>query len=271
MPERVDRFLRTYMARQPRTGPTMLMGLIWFGVLTVVALVASLVGSAPLAVFFGLVGALAAMQAGRAWRSARAKINQPLAGIGVLFLPIASLAGNRMFAVALLVFVAATLVLGQNLKPAAGAFSTSAIAANLVVASATLRVSLPLGVVGASVVQVERVSWMSLALLIAVVSVYDAGHYLIGSTSSARFAGIAAGLGGNVVVALVAAAVNPSPFETDGAARLITVLAALTCPLGQWLGTFMLPNALAKAPALRRLDSWLIAGPLLWAATAIAS
>lgn len=271
MPERVDRFLRTYMARQPRKGPTMLMALVWFGALLAVALFASLVGSAPVAVFFGLFGAVAALQASLAWRSARARINQPLAALGALLMPVASLAGNRIFALVLLAFVAATVVLGQDLKPAPGAFAAPALRANLVAASATLRVALPLGLLGASVVQIERVSWLSLALLIAIVSVYDAGHYLIGSTSRARFAGIAAGLGGNLVVALVAAAVNPTPFEADGAARTVTILAALACPLGQWLGSFMLPNALAKAPALRRLDSWLLAGPLIWVATAVAS
>lgn len=249
----------------------MLLALIWFGALSAVALFASLVGPAPLAAFFGLVGAVAALQAGLAWRNARSKINQPLAAIGVLVMPVAALAGNRILGLVLLAFVAAALVLGQELKPTDDAFSGAAIRSNLVAASGTLRVALPLGLLGASLVQVERASWLSLALLVAVVSVYDAGHYLIGSTSTARFAGIAAGLGGAIVVSFVAAAVNPTPFEADGAARMVTLAAAVACPLGQWLGSFMLPNAVSKAPALRRLDSWLIAGPLFWVATAVAS
>ena len=42
------------------------------------------------------------------------------------------------------------------------------------------------------------------------------------------------------------------------------VLAAVTCPAGQILASAMLPSASVRAPALRRLDSWLIVAPA-WA------
>lgn len=271
MPARLDRFLRTYMARQPRRGPVMLMGLIWFGVLLVVALLASLSGPTILAVFFGLLGALGALQASVAWAGARSPINQFLAAFIALALPLLALLGNRMLGVGIVVMVLGALVLGADAKPSAAHLKTESLTANLTVAGATLRVAFPLGMLGASLVQLQRISWMSLALLLGVVCVYDAGHYLIGSTVNSRWAGIGAGLAGNIVVMLVAAALNPHPFEADTAARLVTALAALSCPLGQWLGSFMLPNALSKAPALRRIDAWLIAGPLFWAAAAIGS
>ena len=37
---------------------------------------------------------------------------------------------------------------------------------------------------------------------------------------------------------------------------------AIVCPMGQLLGSWILPSARAKAPALRRLDAWLVTAPL---------
>lgn len=265
----VDRFLRTYMARQPRRGPIVVSGLVWFGVVVAAALGASLAGSVVLAAVFGPFAALAALQAAVAWRQARQAVNALVAALGAGVLPFAALAGNRILGIVVIAWAVAALLMGRDVRP--GSVDAGAVAANLPIAGATLRVGLPLGLLGASLIGVERTSWLSLALLIGIVCVYDSGHYLIGSTSRSRWAGVGAGLAGNVVVLFVAAALNPHPFEANRAAYTVTAIAALSCPLGQWLGSFMLPNALAKAPALRRLDSWLVAGPLFWAAAAVGS
>ena len=245
----------------------MLFGVVWFGLLVG----ASLAGSWGLALLFGLLGALGALQAGVAWRSARARMNQPLAALIALDAVEVVVAFHiRVLALSIVVAVIAAVVLGESMgKPTVA--SGGAVANNLVVASATLRVGLPLGFGGAAVVQLERIDLMAMVLLVMVVSVYDCGHFLLGTTLRGRFAGVWAGLAGQAVVLFSTLTMNPDPFTSDGSVALVVVLAALSCPLGQWLGSWMLPSAAAKAPALRRLDSWLIAAPVVWACAALAS
>ena len=53
-----------------------------------------------------------------------------------------------------------------------------------------------------------------------------------------------------------------APPLTEQTTWLVGGLAALACPFGQIIGSFMLPRPDARAPALRRLDSYLLAAPL---------
>ena len=50
---------------------------------------------------------------------------------------------------------------------------------------------------------------------------------------------------------------------------LLGLATAAACPLGQLTGSVLLPSGASFAPALRRLDSLLIAGPL-WAIVVLA-
>jgi len=43
-----------------------------------------------------------------------------------------------------------------------------------------------------------------------------------------------------------------------------TALATVCCPIGQLVGSALLPDPDSPAPALRRIDSFLVLGPL-WA------
>jgi hypothetical protein len=45
-------------------------------------------------------------------------------------------------------------------------------------------------------------------------------------------------------------------------------VAALCCPVGQWIASAVLPRADAKVPALRRLDTLLLLGPVWLVANA---
>lgn len=267
LPPSIDQFVRTYHARPPAKGPTVLFAIVWFGLLVG----ASLLGTWPLAVLFGLLGAVGALQGAAAWRAASGPVNAPLAGLAAFALPFAATANNRVLGAVVLVIVVLSLVLGADLVPNANSFRPDTMSANLAITAGTLRLALPLGFVGASVVQLERIDLMALVFLVMVVSVYDAGWFLIGTTSPGRFHGIWAGLAGNLVVLFAVSAMHPEPFDTDGVVRIVAVLAALACPLGQWLGSWMLPTARAKAPALRRLDSWLITAPLVWIAAGVVS
>ncbi|MGH9192573.1 MAG: hypothetical protein ACRDZ0_08905, partial [Acidimicrobiales bacterium] len=58
-----------------------------------------------------------------------------------------------------------------------------------------------------------------------------------------------------------------NPFDDVGAPLL--GFAAAACPLGQVAASGLLPDAGASAPALRRIDTLLVLGPL-WAAASAA-
>jgi hypothetical protein len=66
-----------------------------------------------------------------------------------------------------------------------------------------------------------------------------------------------------VVVILAIAAAGLPPLEISNGLQF-GVLAAVLCPLGQLLASLVLPAAAAPAPAMRRLDSLLLLGPI-WA------
>ena len=86
LPQPVEQLVRTYLVRPPAKGPTLLLAIVWFGLLVGT----SLLGSWPLAILFGLFGAVAALQGGAAWRSGGGPVNAPLAGIAALLLAIAA-------------------------------------------------------------------------------------------------------------------------------------------------------------------------------------
>jgi len=58
------------------------------------------------------------------------------------------------------------------------------------------------------------------------------------------------------------------PFNSATQAWVVGGLVAVLCPLSQMAASLLLPRAGARAPALRRLDSYLLTGPawlwLLW-------
>lgn len=255
MGSRVTGWLNTYTYRQRLGGPRQRLGVMWF-----LALLAALgLGSFAIALLFAVVAGIAALQASAAWRAKRVRVNNLVAGAGAALLPLAAWLGNRAIAVVLLGMVIAALLLGTGTKVAG--LSVDVAKANLPAASATLRSGLFVGLAAAAVVQVHRVDPMAMLYLMSLVCVFDSGDYLIGSGSTRRFAGPLAGLLGCVVLIVAMSAINPAPLTSDGDVRALGILMAIGCPLGQMLGSWTLPSARAKAPALRRIDSWLVSAP----------
>jgi hypothetical protein len=107
--------------------------------------------------------------------------------------------------------------------------------------------------------------WSGLFLLLAV-SLYDAGNYLMGAESRSRFEGPVLGIVGVVAVTFTMAAFQPPPFETTSA-WIVGGLVAVACPLGQALMNALLPTGAESVPALRRLDAYALAAPVMLAAT----
>ncbi len=97
-------------------------------------------------------------------------------------------------------------------------------------------------------------------VLLFLAAAYDVGDYLVGSASANAIEGPLAGIIGVVVMTFAAAVVDPPGF--DGGVWAFGLLAAVLCPLGPLAASAILPRAAAFAPALRRLDSLLLVGPV---------
>jgi hypothetical protein len=252
------------------SGPRVRLAVLWSAAVAA----ALLLGTAALAVVFGATAAIGSLQVAARWRQAGEPANQPLAAIGAALIVAASTLGNVWCGVAVLAFAAAALVFPEGFdQPSAsadndGEGSTAArLRRGLDHAANTLGPGLAMGLAGAAAIQTARVENTAFLFLFVAVSTYDAGDFLCGAGYDTRIGGPLAGVLGVVVVTVVLYVAEPPPFrgtETLWAGAAL----AVGCPLGQWLASWLLPTARAKAPGLRRLDSWIISAPsflvVLW-------
>jgi hypothetical protein len=251
------------------SGPRVRLAVLWSGAVVV----ALLVGPAALALVFGATAAIGSLQVAARWRQAGEPANQPLAAIGAALIVAASLLGNSWCGLAILAFAVVALVFPEGFDPAQVTIddeevtTTGRLRRGLDHAANTLGPGLAMGLAGAAVIQTARVESMAFLFLFLAVSTYDAGDFLCGAGYDTRIGGPLAGVLGVVVVTVVLFVAEPPPFrgaETLWAGGVL----AVACPLGQWLASWLLPTARAKAPGLRRLDSWIISAPsflvVLW-------
>lgn len=221
-------------------GPRVRLGVAWF-VLVVGAFAAGVVG---VVVVYGLAAALAAAQTARAWRRARRqRPNEAIAAASAGAVVLAAGVSTALLGLAILGVVAASLGTG---KPANGI--------------RTLQAAIWPGAAAASVVVTYRFEPWAAVALVLVVSAYEVGDYLVGSGARNALEGPVAGAAAVLVVGSTAGLVA---FGVPDCVYLAG-LAAVLCPLGQLVGSLVLPSAGAKASALRRLDSLLVLGPV-WA------
>ena len=135
-----------------------------------------------------------------------------------------------------------------------------------------MRCGVFVGVTGAMPVLVYRSNVVAAVVLVVLVSAYEMGDFLNGSEARGLFAGPIAGILCVGVVAFAIGVIVPifeiDPFESAAHAWILGALVAVLCPLSQLAASLLLPRAAARAPALRRLDSYLLTGPawlwLLW-------
>jgi hypothetical protein len=225
-------------------GPRVRLGIGWF-VLAVGALV---VGPLGLAVLYGATAAIAAAQCARAWRLGRRRerVDEALAAGVAAVLPAAAVVSTPMLGLAVLGAVAVCVARG-----------------GIRAGARTLQCGLWPGAAAAAVVVSHRFEPWSAAALVLAVSAYEIGDYLVGSGARNALEGPVAGALAAIVVQFGVAAVGLPPFELPSGFGF-ALLAGALCPMGQLVGSLVLPSAGAKAPALRRLDSLLVLGPV-WA------
>jgi len=229
-------------------GPKITFGVLWFAAVAAAALSSTW----GLAVVAAGVAGLAGLQAGAAWFPQFGPTKWWTAGaafvVGIsgVIGPLGLVAGAGMGMVLLLAYIALNPVHAR---------STGELLDVLV------RSSLPVGIAAGSLTALRDVAPGGVLLLIALVSAYEVGDFLIGSGSSNAVEGPVSGLVALGAVAFVFWIVPPRPFTTTSV-LLFAALAGVCCPLGQIVAAGLLPRGSAWAPALRRLDSYLLAAPL---------
>jgi hypothetical protein len=254
--------LSRYAYQHELDGPRMRFGIVWFALL----FVAFASNISLLVLTLVVVASVGSLQVAGTWRSRKAPVQQLIASAGTGLVIASAYFGNRTAGVALVLLALLAVVFGAAVAPNALVLTPEALQGNLPAASATLRSSVPLALAGVSAIQVYRIDSMAFLFLLSVVCVFDAGDYLCGSGYQSRIIGPLAGSVGVLTVTASMSAINPPPLVEDSHVWIVGILMAVLCPLGTLLGSWMLPVATAKAPGLRRLDSWLLAAPALWIA-----
>lgn len=237
-------------------GPKITLGVLWF-----VAIVGAMRVS-PLAVVAvaGLVSVVAGVQAGHAWTQhtlADRRVSGLLAGGTAA----GAAAGTFGLGVALAVCAVGAL--------AFAAFGIQHRVRNALerresvirVTEVTIRSALPVGLAAGSLGALT--GWFPEAAfaLVVLVSAYETGDFLVGTGSANAVEGPIAGAVCVAVVAFGLYLVLPEPFDAT-TLPLFACLTAICGPVGQIAGSAVLPRGDAWAPAVRRLDSYLVAAPL---------
>jgi hypothetical protein len=232
------------------------LGVGWF----VLAVAGVALSPITAALVYGVAAGWAARQVVRAWGSVpwQADVATGLGAIPVM----AALAGTRALVAAVVVGVlvavgAAAVPDGARLHGRGGRAAALGI----------LWLSMVPAVGAACVVLVRTESLAAAMVLVLFVSAYEMGDFIVGSGASNHVEGPLAGMTAAALLGFPLAMMLVTPFDAAGASLL--GFAAAACPFGQVVASALLPDAGASAPALRRIDTLLVLGPL-WAAASAA-
>jgi hypothetical protein len=229
-----------------------------FGLLWAVATVAVVVAGRPwVAVWFAAFAGVAALQVSRALRSRDSRPMIAIAGAASAALPLAAAVSLDAMSALLAAAVVVSLVV-RAVRPSSSPVRD--VAATVVLAAA-------IGLAGASPVLLRALGMTPPLFLLALLAAYDVGSYLVGTESSLVWEGPVAGVASMLPVTLIAVVVASPPFNGAGP-WLLALLAACLAPAGQFAGALLTGQGPARVPALRRLDSMLLAGPV-WALLAL--
>ena len=236
-------------------GPRVRMGIVWF----LLAVPAVWFGTLTTAALFGLVALVASLQSGQAWNRAGYRSSRIVAAVGAVGMPAAALlprpatAGLVLVALPVFALVAAFAMPRRRRR-------TSAIA----VAGATVCSAAPAGIAAAGMVAVAGLGRPAALVLVALVSAYEMGSFVFGAESPYPSHAILAGAICTMVLVAPIWVFRLQPFDGRIDAWVFGGLVAVLAPLGPVVASAALPTAATWVPALRRLDSYIVAAPL-WA------
>lgn len=239
-------------------GPRVRLGFLWF----FLALAAVTSGRWWTAALTASVAAAAGYQTARAWAMARAaaeaesaeqvpvgtgRVPALLAALLAAVVPLGAGYGTGAAGAALLLVAAVSGLLAATVGRVTG--TTVAIAAVLPALGAS------------SIVLALQVDLWAALFLVLAVSLFDAGNFLLGADAAGRWEGPVGGVLGALAVTFTMSTIKVPPL--DRAQWWVAgILVAATCSMGQWLTSYFLPAPTTWVPALRRLDAYVVAGPL---------
>lgn len=246
--QREARWQRNRYAVPYRTdGPRLTFGVIWF------SLLAGAVFLSPIlvAVLVSIVAGLAALQATYAWFPPLSSARLWAAAAGFVG-GLGGFLGGLGVVAGLGLATAICLVYGV-------AFPSRYPVGDLI--GGLVRSAIPPALAAGSLAALTERDIGAVVALVAMVSAYEVGDYLVGTGSNNAVEGPVSGIVALSSVVFILWIVVPASFTQQGIV-LFGILTALCCPLGQVLASALLPRGAAWAPALRRLDSYLVAAPL---------
>jgi CDP-diglyceride synthetase len=231
------------------------LGLAW----ATVTVAAAVGGQVWLALWFAVNAAVAAATCARVGRARGDRPSPAIAGAAAGALVLAAASGMTAMTAVVAAAVFVTLV-GQLALPTRRPTHDAAL---------TLAAALAVGVAAAAPVLLREAGLSPVLVLLAYAAAYDAGAYLVGTGASSTWEGPIAGIVTALPITLLVAVALVPPFR-GASALLLGAVAAATAPLGPLAASALLGDSSAPAPALRRLDSLLVLGPLwAWCAAAL--
>ncbi len=237
-------------------GPRVRLGAAW-AVAVALALAIRPLRPFGLAIAYGVAAGFAAMGIIDAHRDDdRMSADRWVAALGASTLPVLATLGARALGGGLIAIV--IVAVGMAMAGADPRTSVLDRASQIVAAAAIC------GGAAASVVLLADYEIGAVIILLVFVMVYDASDFLIGSGATNAVEGPLAGALAVAATALVFTVVHAPPFR-GGDVWWFALLAMVAFPAGQVVASALLPQARTRVPALRRLDSLLVAAPL-WAA-----
>lgn len=227
-------------------GPRVRLGLVW----TATALLATAISPMLAAAVFAAVALGAAGQATRAWRKESRRAFRPVAVIGAVVIVLAAGAGGVVMAIAVATVLGASF--GAARLGVGGEEWDAALTALVAVAVGLAGGAVPLA-------RAELGLIPSLVLLMTVL-VGEASWFLVGIEPRTRFDAVAGSTLAIAVFTLGVAAVLVPPFR-GMSPWVLGGVAAVLVPVGPRYASVLLPRPGAVAPALRRLDAFMLCGP----------
>ncbi|HEX2850016.1 MAG TPA: hypothetical protein VHN98_05670 [Acidimicrobiales bacterium] len=229
-------------------GPHIRLGVAW-AALTVLA---AAVGVVALAAVMAVAALGAAGQAARSWRRSKPKRTpfRPVAIGGAVLIALAGAGGPVAVVVAAAAVGVAALVAGRARVGRRRSDTTLTAAISLLVG----------GGAAAPTVALQHLGFVAVLVLLLSVHAFDASVYVIG-TGGRRWVGVVAGIAAVGALSLFAAGVFAPPFR-GSAPWVLGGLLAVTLPFGPVVASLLVPSARVTVPALRRIDSLLVAAPV---------
>lgn len=245
------RILRN-LAVVPRVvGPHVRLGVAW----AILSVAAVLLGPVALALLLAPAAAAAADQAAASWRSRSRRPARPVAAGGAAALVMAAAAGPLamgVVAVALVGLLGASTLANRDDRHADPVL--------------TAVIALAVGLAASAPVLLRHDGLVAVLVLLVYAHVYDTSAYVVGTGASSVWEGRVAGIASIGAITLAVAAVLVPPFR-GASPWVLGAMAGVLAPLGPCLGSALLGDRRMRAPALRRLDSLLLLGPV-WAIAA---